>query len=86
MARCSSVRPIPRSNFGQNDLPRCDCGYSVGHRDGDPWSLGQMQLSRQRMSDSSTDHREGEVEVEDLACQKPSEATDVLGNSEWQKD
>ncbi len=45
-----------------------------------------MQLSRQRMSDSSTDHREGEVEVEDLACQKPSEAADVLGNGEWQKD
>ncbi len=28
------------------------------------------------MSDSSMDHQEGEVGVEDLACQKPSEATE----------
>ncbi len=33
-----------------------------------------MRLSRRRMSDSSMDHREGEVGVEDLACRKPSEA------------
>ena len=35
-----------------------------------------MQLSRQRMSDSSTDHREGEVGVEDLACWKLTEAAE----------
>ncbi len=40
VARYSSVGLIPRSDFGQNDLPRCDCDYSVVHRDGDPQSLG----------------------------------------------
>ncbi len=35
-----------------------------------------MRLSRWRMSDSSMDHREGEVGVEDLACQKHSVAAE----------
>ncbi len=35
-----------------------------------------MWLSRQRMSDSSMDHQEEEVGVEDLAWQNPSEAAE----------
>ncbi len=36
-----------------------------------------MWLSRRRISDSSMDHREGEVGVEDLAYQKPLEAMEL---------